>query len=97
MNPGRTKLMATGNVHETFGISIDDCAKLCIDKVGDECKTFGYCYLSMDCIISTNTVAETHPGDLVPDDHCDVYESKRLNYYLFLPLSFLKKFSSFKK
>lgn len=75
LKSSRTKIITLKNVEERLGVSVDDCAKLCIDKIGAECKTFGYCYLGADCAISTNSLAEFGPSDFVADDHCDVYES----------------------
>lgn len=76
MKSSRSKIITTKNTEDIVGPSIDDCAKLCIDKVGQECLTFGYCYLSSDCVISTNSFAQYGPGDISSDDHCDIYESK---------------------
>lgn len=76
MKSARTKIITNKNIKETTDVSIDDCARLCIDKIGDECKTFGYCYLSTDCLYSTNSFSDYQENDLAKDDHCDVYESK---------------------
>lgn len=84
MKSARTKITATKNIKETTDVSIDDCARLCIDKIGDECKTFGYCYLSSDCLYSTNSFSDYQENELSKDDHCDVYESKTSLTFSFL-------------
>lgn len=70
-------------------ITIDDCAQKCVDKIGNECKSFHYCYLSGDCLISDQPYT---PVEDMLDDNCDIYESKLMHNLPFFCFNFLNLF-----
>lgn len=70
-----SKITSKRIAEERVGISIDDCARLCIDKIGDECRLFSFCYVSGDCITSTLLLDEYTASEVNGDNFCDIYES----------------------
>jgi hypothetical protein len=73
----KTTFLDTREDQVFTGISIDDCANRCIEKLGAECKTFDYCVIAGECRLSDYPAPS--PDDTVEiraDEYCDIYESK---------------------
>lgn len=72
----KSRISRLVNAEERIGISIDDCARLCLDKIGAECRTFSFCYIKGDCVFTSDSyIDEVFENGLVNDNYCDVYQS----------------------
>ena len=54
--------------------SIDDCIKYCNDEIGVDCKSFHFCYLTSECVLSKSVVPNDNE-EFQNNNYCDVYES----------------------
>lgn len=58
------------------GISVDQCAKLCVDEESIDCASFGYCGNTTECRLSTASMSNVGQVSSTPNLWCDVYNSK---------------------
>lgn len=55
-------------------ISIDECAKKCTDEIGTPCKSFHFCFLTSECLLTQNSISNDQ-ANYEANSYCDIYES----------------------
>lgn len=70
------KEMHFGKVLEFDGVSVDQCAKLCIEEESVNCQTFAYCGNYTKCKLMSSTPKHLEPGYITSSDFCNLYISK---------------------
>jgi hypothetical protein len=68
--------MNFGKVLEFDGVSVDQCAKLCVEEEDVNCRTFAYCGNYTKCKLMTQTPKQVGPGYISSSGFCDLYISK---------------------
>ncbi|CAF0710186.1 unnamed protein product [Brachionus calyciflorus] len=68
------------NVGQLYKISIDECAKKCTDEIGVPCKSFHFCFLTSECLLTQETVTNDQSG-YEANSYCDIYEKDSLIHY----------------
>lgn len=68
--------MHFGKVLEFDGVSVDQCAKLCIEEESVNCQTFAYCGNYTKCKLMSSTPKHLGPGYITSSDFCNLYISK---------------------
>jgi hypothetical protein len=63
---------------EILGITVDQCAKLCIEQEATNCKSFIYCGNQTVCQLKSMSPRQT---PIVASQYCDLYTSKLVIYY----------------
>lgn len=78
------KEMHFGKVLEFDGVSVDQCAKLCIEEESVNCQTFAYCGNYTKCKLMSSTPKHLGPGYITSSDFCNLYISKlKLNWIIY--------------
>lgn len=78
------KEMHFGKVLEFDGVSVDQCAKLCIEEESVHCQTFAYCGNYTKCKLMSSTPKHLGPGYITSSDFCNLYISKlKLNWIIY--------------
>lgn len=54
-------------------VSVDQCAKLCVEQEAASCASFGYCGNTTECRLSTASMRNVGQVSSEPDLWCDVY------------------------
>ncbi|XP_061182284.1 uncharacterized protein LOC133190610 [Saccostrea echinata] len=67
------KQMNFGKVLEFDGVSVDQCAKLCIEEESVNCRTFAYCGNFTKCELMTSTPKQIGPGYVTSSGFCNLY------------------------
>lgn len=67
------KEMHFGKVLEFDGVSVDQCAKLCIEEESVNCQTFAYCGNYTKCKLMSSTPKHLEPGYITSSDFCNLY------------------------
>lgn len=62
-------------------LKIDECAKKCTEEIGLVCNSFHFCYLTSECLLNKNLLAE-ESSNFEENNYCDIYESKKNFYYI---------------
>jgi len=57
-------------------ISVDECAKLCVEEESLDCASFAYCGNSTTCRLSTTAMKNVGQVTSTANLWCDVYNSK---------------------
>jgi len=66
------------------GITIDDCARYCIDQIGAECKSFDFCFITGQCRLSHDPAPSLeNTTEYMSEEYCDIYESNA-SFLLFI-------------
>ena len=63
---------------EILGITVDQCAKLCIEQEATNCKSFIYRGNQTVCQLKSMSPRQT---PIVASQYCDLYTSKLVIYY----------------
>lgn len=78
------KEMHFGKVLEFDGVSVDQCAKLCIEEESVHCQTFAYCGNYTKCKLMSSTPKHLGPGYITSSDFCNLYISKlKFNWIIY--------------
>lgn len=78
------KEMHFGKVLEFDGVSVDQCAKLCIEEESVNCQTFAYCGNYTKCKLMSSTPKHLGPGYITSSDFCNLYISKlKFNWIIY--------------
>lgn len=78
------KQMHFGKVLEFDGVSVDQCAKLCIEEESVHCQTFAYCGNYTKCKLMSSTPKHLGPGYITSSDFCNLYISKlKFNWIIY--------------
>lgn len=80
------KEMHFGKVLEFDGVSVDQCAKLCIEEESVHCQTFAYCGNYTKCKLMSSTPKHLGPGYITSSDFCNLYISKLKLIELFMTM-----------
>lgn len=80
------KEMHFGKVLEFDGVSVDQCAKLCIEEESVNCQTFAYCGNYTKCKLMSSTPKHLGPGYITSSDFCNLYISKLKLIELFMTM-----------
>ncbi|XP_048758881.2 uncharacterized protein LOC125668617 isoform X1 [Ostrea edulis] len=67
------KQMNFGKVLEFDGVSVDQCAKLCVEEEDVHCRTFAYCDKYKQCKLMTQTPRQVGPGYISSSGLCNLY------------------------
>lgn len=57
------------------GLSVEDCARRCINNMEYECLSFSYCFDLGDCFLS-HVHADNSSGIVQRQEYCDLYSRK---------------------
>lgn len=69
------KELKFGKVLEFDGVSVDQCAKLCIEEESVNCRSFAYCGNYTKCKLISSTPKQQGSGSLMPSEFCSLYIS----------------------
>ena len=75
------KELKFGKVLEFDGVSVDQCAKLCIEEESVNCRSFAYCGNYTKCKLISSTPKQQGSGSLTPSEFCSLYISMHQKYY----------------
>nr|XP_022315495.1 uncharacterized protein LOC111119542 [Crassostrea virginica] len=67
------KELKFGKVLEFDGVSVDQCAKLCIEEESVNCRSFAYCGNYTKCKLISSTPKQQGSGSLTPGEFCSLY------------------------
>ncbi|KAK3090575.1 hypothetical protein FSP39_012798 [Pinctada imbricata] len=67
-----------------YGVSVDQCAKLCAELESVSCQTFTYCKSVQQCMLRTENPKNAPAGTIGHNDVCDLYISKSVWLFDFL-------------
>lgn len=59
-------------------VSVNQCAKLCVETETINCASFGYCVKTTECRLSTASMRNVGQVSSEASMSCDVYNSKQL-------------------
>ena len=58
------------------GISVTECAKLCVEEESFMCASFDYCGNVTECRLSTASMKNIGQISVTANLYCDIYSSK---------------------
>lgn len=67
------------------GLSVEDCARRCMDNMEYECLSFSYCFDLGDCFLS-HVHADNSSGIVQSQEYCDLYSRKSHYAYPYISL-----------
>jgi len=68
-----TKTMSIGASLEFKGVSVDQCAQLCVEEQSVHCLSFTFCGNATVCSLRSMTARQAPTGTVLYSGTCDLY------------------------